>query len=1130
MFRLRFDSLLNAVRVLGRLTCFCSCLLVAGAAGAVSPEAASLRDRGFAELENETPDQAEATYLKLVKLVPDAPLGHANLAIARLRQQKYDDAMASIQRALELAPERPDLLAIRGEIKQWTGDLEGALVDLDRASQAAPDDLEILYATYSTAGTLRTPESEPVAERVLRRLVELRPENVVVLLQLGQRAVAQNDRALATEVFLRVKELLWQVQPMALRALDMVNQALESDDLSKARVPAVRLENVLKVSPMFRESLRELKTGIQGIPVAYFAEEPAAQTFGQALDIELKGTELTATALSGKALVGGDFDGDQKPDFAFVGLADDAGPTLEIRLASKLWDAQAERLPAPGVDRLISVDIDNNGTLDLLGFSATSGHAWLGNGDGTFTVAEDHLGLNRAGARAAEVIDFDIEGDLDLVLVGGTSGPADLYRNSLQGPLERVGAGSLPRLPRSRPQSVFAGDMDRDGDLDLLLAHARGVQWLDNLRQGQFADRSAQASLRPAAAMRSVIAADLNADGLPEIAAAGRGLHTWKNLGGRFEAQPMAGLPTDGEWHQLLAADLDNSGELDLVAVGDQGLGAWGRRGQGFQAWPVSTGGQSFRAVWVADLDADGDQDLLAGGDDGIYRFENRGGNENHWLSLRLRGLDKGSSKNNFFGVGSLVEARTGQAYQAHEARGDVLHIGLGDQAQADNVRVVWTNGVPQHRLDLEGNQRIVEEQLLKGSCPFLYAWDGEKYAFVTDLLWGAPLGLPAAPGVWVSSDPSELVRVDGLVPKGDAYSLRLTEELWEAAFFDKVRLWVVDHPDDVEPASSLRIIPGQATDETVFGARDLRPMAAAWDGEGHDVTEVVARRDDVYADGYLPGPYQGVAKPWTFTFDLGASPRETVRLHLDGWIFPADASLNLAVAQRSDYPYLPPRLEVETADGWQTLVENMGFPPGKTKTMVVDLPTLPPGASKLRMVTSLWLHWDRLAWTVQTADDEIQLRAKLEAKTADLRYRGYSKLVRPAPNAPHSFDYQRTRKESPWIGFAGSYTRFGNVLPLLERSDDFSVILAPGDEVALEFDARAVEPPAPGHRRTLFLESVGWDKDADRNTWEAPQLEPLPFHAMSGYPFAEGEQFPDTPEHRRYREEWLTRRVDGSP
>jgi hypothetical protein len=267
-------------------------------------------------------------------------------------------------------------------------------------------------------------------------------------------------------------------------------------------------------------------------------------------------------------------------------------------------------------------------------------------------------------------------------------------------------------------------------------------------------------------------------------------------------------------------------------------------------------------------------------------------------------------------------------------------------------------------------------------------------------------------------------------------------------------------------------------------------------------------------------------AEPWTFTFDLGESPRVPVRLHLDGWIFPADASLNLAVAQRGDLPYLPPRVEVETEDGWQELLANPGFPAGKTKTLVIDLPPLPPGATRLRLVTNLWLHWDRIAWTTAPADSEPVVRARLLPAEADLRYRGFSALVRHAPNAPHGFDYQRLRKSSPWLPFPGRYTRFGDVRELLREPDDFSVILAPGDEIALRFDARHLPPPEPGHLRTLFLESHGWDKDADRNTFEARQLEPLPFRAMSGYPYGPGERFPDTPAHRDYREEWLTREV----
>ncbi len=1111
----------------------------------VPKTAIELRNRGIAELENEKPELAEEHFRQLTEVLPKDPIGSGNLAIAELRQQKNNAALATIDKALTLAPGRADLLAIKSEVLQWTGDLEGALGLMKQAADAAPDDLEILYAAYQLATTLRTDSADAIAGEVLRRLARLRPENLVVILQLGQRAIAAGDRPLATAAFLRVEQLVWQGDEMANRALEMVKDALKGDDVSQARVPAIRLSNVLKVTAMHRESQRELKTGIQGIPIFDFLGQPVIDAFGDPVKVEFAGTRLDERPNSGRALATGDFDGDGKADLARI-RQDAKTATLEVRRAEGGWKVSSE-YAAGDLDELLAADLDNDGHLDLIASSATRGMVWLGSGDGTFTEAPEALGLSAAGASAAVVIDFDIEGDIDLAVTGGTSGPGDLYRNSLEGPLERVGTRSLPRLPIDRGRAIVASDLDRDGDLDLLIGHARGLTWVDNLRQGRFVDRSVRAGLRPSYDLDAAISADLDNDGLPDLIGGGRrGIQTWHNhpphnaspqdRGGRFEPWDLPGLSEQAAIASLHAFDADNDGRLDLAAAGSGGVWLLTQQptadGPSFQSASIADGPKIANAVTSADLDLDGDLDVVIAGPEGLHWLENRGGNSNGWIAVRLRGLDKGNSKNNFYGVGSTLEVSSGQAYQFREAEGDVVHLGIGQEKSADVLRVVWTNGVPQNRLQVEGQQRLVEEQLLKGSCPFLYAWDGEQFAFVSDLLWGAPLGLPVAPGVYAGSHPQEIVQLDA-EPVDGIYQLRITEELWEAAYFDVAKLWVVDTPQDLEVASNLRIVPGQPIPsghptERVLASRDLRPVARAWDGTGRDVTQQVQRRDEVYADGYVQSRYQGVAaEPWTFTIDLGTAPNAPVRLHLDGWIFPADASLNLAVAQRSDLPYLAPRLEVETAEGWQELIANMGHPAGKTKTMVVDTPALPTGATKLRMVTSLWLHWDRIAWTTAVADDAPIVRAKLAPKSADLRYRGFSALVRESPNAPHSFDYASVSTDSPWMPFPGNYTRYGDVRELLAEPDDFLVVMAPGDEIVLTFDASELPPPAPGHHRTLFLESHGWDKDADRNTFEAQQLEPLPFRAMTGYPFAEGESYPDTPAHRAYQEEWQTRAVN---
>lgn len=1094
-------------------------------AAAPPPKALELRTLGIAQLENERPAEAEATFRTLSSLLPSDPLPAANLAVALLRTQKYDAALTAIDAAIRLASQaqdakRSDLLLTRAEVLKWSGKVEDALREYERAATLAPESLEAQFRLYRHATTVKTPAAEAAASTALGRLARLRPDNLVILLRSGADAIARGDRAVASQAFLRVRELIWQAPPMAGDALAKVLEALEGGDVAAARVPALRLENVLKVTPAFQQGQRELTTEIQGVPLLHLEGEPAAKAFGAGTPVKLSAQSLDTAATEGRALAVGDFDGDTKPDVARVSAG-----KLEVRRAAGGWKAAAG--PSLEATQLAVVDLDNDGALDLI--AAGPRLTWLrGKGDGTFSDATATAGLSGpAGAIAA--IDFDIEGDLDLAVAGGAGG-LELYRNALTGPLEAVGNKVFPALPANKVSSLVASDLDRDGDLDLLLAGDKGITWLDNLRQGKFRDRTRESGLAAGGAIRALAAADLDNDGWPELITLGAKLELWRNRGGRFEPWKVAPTVLSAAMLEtVLAVDLDNDGRLDLVVGGGGGVFAFVQReGFRFEALERPSPLDGVTALAASDLDGDGDLDLVTAGSRGLHRVTNDGGNRNRWLAVRLKGLNTGNSKNNLFGLGSTVEVRAGDAYQFREVSGDVTHLGLGAVAKPDSLRIVWTNGVPQNRLQPEGNQTVVEEQLLKGSCPFLYTWDGERIAFVTDLLWGAPLGLPVAEGAYAYSDPQELVAIPQARPRDGVYDLRITEELWEAAYFDRVRLWVVDAPAESETASSLRIVPGETVPEAVHATREVRPLATAWDGRGREVTARVAQRDELYADGYSPSPYQGVSPEWSFTFDLGAAPNGPVRLLLDGWIFPADASLNLAVAQRRDLPYMAPRLEVETAHGWQVLMPSMGHPAGKTKTMVVDTPPLPHGARRLRIVTSLWLHWDRIAWSQNPDDGAARVVARLTPTTARLTVRGFSASDRRAPNAPHAADYDRLETAPRWLPFAGRYTRLGEVRELLTDADDRLVILAAGDELALRFDASDLPAPPAGMQRQVFLESLGWDKDADRNTFEAQTVEPLPFRAMSAYPYGAGETYPVSSELERYRSEWLTREIQA--
>ncbi len=99
----------------------------------------------------------------------------------------------------------------------------------------------------------------------------------------------------------------------------------------------------------------------------------------------------------------------------------------------------------------------------------------------------------------------------------------------------------------------------------------------------------------------------------------------------------------------------------------------------------------------------------------------------------------------------------------------------------------------------LKGDQEVLTEQRLKGSCPFLFAWNGKEMNFVMDTVpWGSAIGLRinaigtaaiAATTEWYKIPGDDLPRANGY------YDLRITGELWETYYYDCLSLMVVDHP-----------------------------------------------------------------------------------------------------------------------------------------------------------------------------------------------------------------------------------------------------------------------------------------------------------------------------------------------
>jgi hypothetical protein len=545
-------------------------------------------------------------------------------------------------------------------------------------------------------------------------------------------------------------------------------------------------------------------------------------------------------------------------------------------------------------------------------------------------------------------------------------------------------------------------------------------------------------------------------------------------------------------------------------------------------------------SIAVADVDDDGDEDLLVADETGAPRLlRNEMGNSNLAVNIELKALRTGSGKNNAFGIGSRVEMRAGSIHQTRVATGRVTHFGLGPHLKADVLRIEWPNGVPQTVYFPGSDQDVVEREMLKGSCAFAYTWDGTRFRFVTDAMWrsalGMPLGLMGSTSAFAPAGASqEYVRIpgDALQPRNGRYVMQLTEELWETAYADEVTLVAVDHPDSIDVFVDERFVPpGPVTMQLHQVGRRALPLSAV-DERGNDVLPALRATDDVFVSNLVPTQYQGVVEPHDLIMDLGPDAGSAnSALFLRGWIYPTDASINVALGQQSAIRLSAPSLEVRGANGkWKVAIPNLSFPSGKDKMLVIALAgKFPTADHHVRIRTNMQIYWDQ-AFVARTLDSSIVKTTRLEPLSADLHYRGFSRMYRKGGRyGPYWFAYDDVTKESPWRPITGAFTRFGDVRSLLGAGDDMYVIMAPGDEATIEFDASSATTLPKGWKRDFLLYTDGWIKDSDLNTAFGTTVGPLPYHAVRSYPYAPGDAYPTDSAHQRYLRDFDTRLVTDS-
>jgi Tfp pilus assembly protein PilF len=1090
---------------------------------------------------------AEKNLADVTQMASGEPAGWANWGVLALRQRKLDDAAQRMERARKLAPDNDRIYQILGYLESGRGNSAAAITDWRKAVELNPKNYRAAYQLAEEVERQAGPNSDAEFEQLIQKILAAQPDNLAAQLELLRTAAKSGDATTVKSALAKVTTRSTNWPPEVKAQLAALQSAADGTNVRTAATRTVFLRNTLMRVAEFRESLAVLKApaGEEAEPFTHFLKMETPDFSPAPAD--------TTVAFDTKPVSAPGVKGDEKWSWVGVVALQSAGnPVVGFANERQVKLSSGATFPFPGTARvelmpeaILPVDFNYDFKTDLVLAGARGVRFMRQDAADKFSdvTAATKLAKNvtngvYTGAWAA---DIEADGDLDIVL-GTKDGTPRVLRNNGDDTFKEIepftGISGL---------SAFAwADFDGDGNADAGIIDCVGkLHIFHNERQGQFREVKLPEGLPT---VRALGVADPDNDGVLDLIAV-ESTGTIATVSYRedngWNVTPLVEAPGGanalGGAHRLWVADLDNNGAMDLVLSGVGGQSPDWNEPNATTIW-LGDAGAKFTLLEhaaapasvfsVADLNGAGRLSLVGfDASAATAQGTSRGSKSYHWQVIRPHAVQAvGDQRINPFGVGGEIEIRSGLLVQKQPIAGPQVHFGLGNQTTAEVVRVVWPNGTVRAEFGVTADQEVVTEQRLKASCPFLFAWNGTKMEFVKDAVpWGSAIGLRintlgtakiATTGEWYK------IGRDQLVPHDGYYDLRVSAELWEVYYYDRIALMTVDHPADTEIFVDERFsIPPPKLQFTTV--KTPHKIASATDDLGKDVTELVSTLDGRALSSFGKGQFQGITRDHFVEVDLGKDAPTSGPLYLiaQGSIHDTESSLNVAITQGDRWHAKGMTIEVPDAQGgWVAAAaeSNRGFPAGRKKTVVFDLTdAFKPGTPrKVRIRTNLEIYWDCIEWA-EGAPTAPTRAVTLDADVADLHYRGYSVIEHPDPNAPAPEVpnyYQIESTKQRWRDLIGYYTRFGDVKELLTQIDDRYVIVDSGDELSLRFPEQA-GPPA-GYVRDFILAGDGWIKDGDFNSTFSKTVLPLPYHAKDQYETPPG-ALEDEYVYRHHPDDW---------
>jgi len=1075
-------------------------------------------------------DQTRFAFNKMndvAQAYPDEPAAWANLGVYAMRQGNYDLARDRIERAIELQSNNADLLYLGGLITSRQGDISASIDFLKRAVTFEPEHIRANFALIQELEREDDVVNADEMIQLLESLHQLIPENQVIQLELIRVGVKERNLSLVENYLNKLELIISNTDPNILDQFRVVEELFAEENFNELSLELSFLRSGLESTSRFQQELIQVQlppTDV-GFLIPRFLHLPQPEVTVSSADMAIKferqTTEVSverASWIKGMTLL------ENSPPFPVS--VSDGFLVIDEQTQLEFPGATDEVLP---LNSITEVDYNYSFRNDIAMAGEDGFLLYRLNEDQTFTEVSDDLGLTDSVLNGSYSgvwpLDVEMDGDLDLLLAAKEGRPA-LIRNNGDNTFTEI-------YPFHNIENIMEfnwADLDGDGAPEAIFLSSDGdLSILTNDRGGNF--NEPQIILSEIAAMT---VADVDADGWFEIITVNQtgtiSKIKYSQTSGDWEANlyinDWAGELNQDAIH-LFSADVDNNGALDIILSTPKQTFLWlGNENREPLLYEETLPGG---IVNIFDVNGNERLDLL-GIDQNLIPFQLKNeGTKNYFArSIRARASGTtGDQRINSFGIGGEMEVRTGLLYQKQLISSPIVHFGLGVHEEADMLRIIWPNGSVQAEFaELGMGATIFNEQILKGSCPWLFTNDGEDIHFITDALWRSPLGLrinaQETAGVIQTFD---RVRIPGnkLQAVDDRYDLRVTAELWETHFFDHVNLIAIDHPVDTEIYVDERFV-FPAPDLSTHLMTTPKPVRRVIDEQGNDLTDTVSEMDQKYIQPFEKTAYQGLVKEHSLIIELHNSNEvDGEWLILSGWLRPTDSSINLALSQGSIEPPKGLKVEIIDAEGdWITLHENYGFPAGKLKSILLNFEGQFSDSEnkKVRLSTTAEIYWDGIfqAYNMDSGQFEEQ---PLKAVHRELRYRGYSDWNRADTSSPMLPTYSEiSSTHQRWRDLEGFHTRFGDVSELLTEIDDRYVIMNAGDELVLQFES--LPPPKEGTIRSFIFESDGWVKDGDYNTEASATVLPLPFHGQADYEYSSKASLFDDPVFQRHRMDWI--------